>query len=179
MLTRDEVLNLIKLPKVAEQGNELFFNQNIVENIYELKAVNDENLKFKVDLTQHKKVSLKLSCHHRDGSNLGLIRVDYNGPRHKNPQTITSNVPRVLHNYAGFEIKPRVSHIHIYVEGENLDWAMPLKDFSNLTDEERNGISVEQIDINNHSEKVNAVYSFAKAINIQSRISIRGGLIFN
>lgn len=179
MLTREEVLELIGTPKVPEKGSELIFHQNIVENVYNLKSEEDESIKFKVDLTQHKQIALKLSCHHRDGSNFGLIRVDYNGPRHKNPQTITTDVPQILHKYAGYEIQPRESHVHIYVEGEELNWAMPLKAFSKLSEEERDGISVAQIDINSHNEKVDAVKSFAKTINIQAKISTHGGLIFN
>lgn len=179
MLTREEVLELIGTPKVPEKGTELIFQQNIVENIYTLKSANDDSVKFKVDLTQHKQIALKLSCHHRDGSNFGLIRIDYNGPRHSNPEIITTDVPQILHKYAGYEIPPRESHIHIYVEGMKLDWAMPLKDFSKLTEEEKDSISVEQVDINNHTEKVNAVKSFANTVNIQAQISTHGGLIFN
>lgn len=107
MLTREEVLELIASSKLPEKGKELIFHQNHVENVYTLKSANDDSIKFKVDLTQHKQIALKLSCHHRDGSNIGLIRVDYNGPRHRNPQTITTEVPKVLHNYAGFEIPAR------------------------------------------------------------------------
>lgn len=179
MLTREEVLELIGIPKIPEKGSELIFQQNIVENIYTLKSTNDDSIKFKVDLTQHKHIALKLSCHHRDSSNIGLIRVDYNGPRHQNPETITTDVPQILHKYAGYEVPPRESHIHIYVEGRQLDWAMPVKDFSKLTEEERDGISVPQIDINSHSEKVNAVRSFANLINVQAQISTHGRLIFN
>ena len=179
MLTREKVLELIRTPKLPEKETELIFHQNIVENVYNLKSAEDNSIKFKVDLTQHKQISLKLSCHHRDGSNIGLIRVDYNGPRHRNPQVITSVVPAILHNYAGYEVRPRESHVHIYVEGEELDWAMPLNDFSKLSEEERDGITVAQIDINNHTEKVDAVRSFANTINIQTKISTDGGFIFN
>ena len=179
MITREEVLELIETPKIPEKGSELIFHQNVVENIYTLKAANDESLKFKVDLTQHKQIALKLSCHHREGSNIGLIRVDYNGPKHRNPETITTDVPQILHKYAGFESPPRESHVHIYVEGLQLDWAMPLKEFSKLTKDERDGISITQIDITSHNEKVNAVRSFAKAINVQTPISTHGKLIFN
>ena len=179
MLTRYEVLELIGTPKLPEKGSELIFHQNTVDNIYKLKSAEDESIKFKVDLTQHKQISLKLSCHHRDGSNFGLLRIDYNGPKHRNPQIITSEVPNILHNYAGYEIKPRESHIHIYVEGEKLNWAIPLKDFSTFTEAERDGISVAQIDINNHTDKLDAVKSFANSIHIQAKISTDGGLIFN
>lgn len=179
MLTREEVLELISTPKLPEKGKELIYHQNIVENVYALKSAEDESVKFTVDITQHKQIALKLSCHHRDGSNIGIIRVDYNGPRHRNPQTITSEVPKILHNYAGFTIPARESHVHIYVEGEDLDWAIPLKDFSKLSEDERDRISVAQIDINNHTEKVDAVKSFANTINIQAQITADGGLIFN
>lgn len=179
MLTREEVLELIRTPKIPEKGSELIFQQNILKNVYALKSAIDDSIKFKVDLSQHKQIALKLSCHHRDGSNIGLIRVDYNGPRHRNPETITTDIPHILHTYAGYEIPPRESHIHIYVEGAKLDWAIPLKDFSKLTEDERDSISVAQIDINNHTEKVKAVRSFANAINLQAQISTHGGLIFN
>ena len=179
MLTREEVLDLIETPKISEIGSELIFQQNIVENIYQLKSENDESIKFKVDLTQHKQIALKLSCHHRNSSNIGLIRVDYNGPRHNNPKVITTNVPKVLHPYASYEIAPRESHIHLYVEDEGLNWAMPLKDFSKLTEEERDGILVPQINIENQNDKISIVKSFVKMINFKGSISTHGGLIFN
>lgn len=179
MLSRDEVLNLITTTKQPEKGIDLIFHQNVESKSYILKSKLDDSLKFRLDLSQHKKVSLKLSCHHRDGSNIGLIRIDYNGPRHRNPKIISTEVPTFLHRYSGIEIPPRESHIHIYVEGEGLDLAMPLFDFSNLSEEERDGILVSKIDINNNNDKVDAFRSFADIINIEAKISAIGGLISN
>ena len=85
---------------------------------------------------------------------------------HRNPKTITSEVPKILHNYAGFTIPARESHVHIYVEGEDLNWAIPLKDFSKFSNNERDGISVVQLDINAHDEKFHAVRSFADTIHV-------------
>jgi len=179
MLTRTEVLELIKSKKMPENGSELLFDLNRLNNNYTLMESGDETVRFKLDFTQSKQVSLKLSCHHRDGFDFGLIRVDYNGPRHRNPQVITSQVPRIMHPYAGIDIPPRTGHVHIYVEGEDLKWAMPLKDFSERDEEERDGISVAQIEINSHNEKHAAVQSFANTINLQAAISFTGGLMMN
>lgn len=179
MLTREEVLELIATPKLPEKGTELIYHQNIIENVYSLKSANDDSVKSKVNLSQHKQIALKLSCHHRDGTNIGLIRVDYNGPWHRNPETITSEVPEILHNYAGLTIPARESHVHVYVEGEYLDWAIPLKDFSKFSNNERDGITVVQIDIKDHTEKFNAVKSFADTINVQARITTVDRFNFN
>lgn len=179
MLLRQEVIDLIKTAKISESGSQLLFDINRVDNVYLLKDINDENIKFKLDFTQSRQVSLKLSCHHRDGSDFGLIRIDYNGPRHPNPQVASSNVPDFLRVYAGVEIPPRVNHVHIYVEGENLNWAVPLEDFVKWNEKQRDGISIAQLEINGHNEKNLAVKSFADTINLQANFSFSSGMIFN
>ncbi|MDR9410808.1 MAG: hypothetical protein RI573_18330 [Balneolaceae bacterium] len=179
MLSRREAVDLIRTEKIPETGSTLLFDINRVENAYLLKSKQDENIKFKLDFTQSRHVSLKLSCHHRDGSDFGLIRVDYNGPRHPNPQIASAKVPDFLKPYAGVEIPPRVNHVHIYVEGESLNWAMPLEDFSKLDDKQRDSVSVAQLEINSHNDKNKAAKSFADAINLQTDFSFSTGMMFN
>ncbi|MEX2603610.1 MAG: hypothetical protein WD361_05380, partial [Gracilimonas sp.] len=98
---------------------------------------------------------------------------------HPNPQVATSNIPDYLRAYTGVEIPPRVNHVHIYVEGENLDWAMPLEDFSKLNDKQREGISIAKLEINGHNEKNQAVKNFAETIHLQANFSFTSGMIFN
>jgi len=112
MLTRKEVIEYIKTPKVPESGSQLVFDLNRAEHKYILKDRGNDRIKFKLDVNQSRHVSLKLSCHHRNESDFGLLRIDYNGPRHINPQITTPYVPDILHPYAGVEIPPRESHIH-------------------------------------------------------------------
>lgn len=164
---------------MPESGLQLVFDLNRAKHNYILKDRNNERIKFKLDVNQSRHVSLKLSCHHRDGSDFGLLRVDYNGPRHINSQITTPYVPDILHPYAGVEIPLRESHIHLYVEGDNLNWAMPLTDFSKLKAEQKDDISVAQLEINNHNDKNQAVKSFAEAIHLQTNFSFSSGMMFN
>lgn len=179
MLEREEVLELISIEKVPDSGSQLIFDLNHLNTTYDLIDENDHKKGFKLDVSQSNQISFKLSCHHRDDSNFGLIRVDYNGPMHPNPQVINSNVPKFLHPYAGKKIQPRVSHVHIYVEGQNLDWAIPLDDFEDLDADNKDGINISQLEINSHSDKNGAIQSFMNTINLNAQMSFTGGLMLN
>jgi hypothetical protein len=131
MLARKEVVDLIKRPKVPKEGSEVVFDLNVMKSSYVLKDRSDDKIEFMLDVNQSRNVTLKLTCHHRNNVNIGLIRVDYNGTKHSNPEIITSKVPEILHAYAGERIQARTAHTHIYVEGYGLKWAMQWKTFQN------------------------------------------------
>jgi hypothetical protein len=176
MLARNEVVELINTQKVPEAGSEVNFDLSQLKNIFTLVDVENDKVKFKLDVTQNNKVALQLSCHHRNEADFGLIRIDYNGPSHTNPQTITPNVPLFLKSYAGVKIEPRVAHIHIYVEEAELNWAMPLQDYIKLDETETDGIYVSQLKIDNQNDKQYAIRSFNKTINLKVNSSFTSGL---
>ncbi len=108
-----------------------------------------------------------MTLHHQeDQSNIGLLRVDYNG-KHKNPETVTDKVPEFLHPYAGKWFDYHEHHIHYYVEGyPALAWAAPLKD-----------VDFGQKSIHNPHDIVNAFYYFAEEINLVTRVTIHESLV--
>lgn len=177
MLSREEVNELIITPKIPKNGSTLLYDQNKLKNGYELISQADNNQRFKLDYNESKNVSLKLTCHTRDFGNLALLRICFQGTGHNNPQTITTTVPNFLHNYVGYEISPRTAHIHIYVEGSELDWAIPLDDYLSLDLADKLNFQIREI--NSQTDKANAIQDFIKIINLQASISFLGKLSLN
>ena len=81
---------------------------------------------FVLDVYHSGQVGVKMSFHLRDTNSEGLVRLDYNG-YHANPVPYTDDVPEVFKPYEG-EIFDAKSHLHLYVEGYGLDWALPIED---------------------------------------------------
>lgn len=177
MISRDEANELIASPKIPKDGSSLLYDQRKTKQVYELISQEDNNLKFKLDYSESNRVSLKLSCHHRDFGNLGLIRIDFQGSRHENPQTLTATAPNFLHNYVGLEIPPRKAHIHIYVEGSELNWAIPMEDYLKLDSGQRFQLNITEINV--EADKMRAVEDFARLINLQATFSFLGKLSLN
>jgi hypothetical protein len=77
------------------------------------------------------------------------------------------------------KIKARVNHVHIYVENQSLDWAIPLEDFSDLEADKKDGINISQLEINNHNDKNGAIRSFMDTINLNAQLSFTSSLMLN
>ena len=107
----------------------------------------------------HSLFQLTLGLTHTE--NIGLIRIDYNAA-HKNPERITEDVPEYLHRFAGVRFPNNESHIHIYVQNFNLDWAMPLKEHS---------FEVKIIESISDIEK--AIRCFQREINLKTSLMIQ------
>lgn len=84
----------------------------------------DSNI-YVLDVFHSDKVGVKMSFHLRDVSNDGLVRLDYNGS-HTNPSPYTDDVPEVFKPYEG-KVFDAESHLHLYVENHDLDWALPIE----------------------------------------------------
>lgn len=177
MLSREEVNELIVSPKIPKDGSSLLYDQARIKQIYELISQEDSNQRFKLDYSESNNVSLKLSCHHREFGNLGLVRIDYQGTRHENPQIITATVPNFLHPFAGLEIPPRKAHIHIYVEGSELKWAIPIQNYLELDSNQRFQLNVPEVLV--EADKMRAIEDFARLINLQASFSFLGKLSLN
>ena len=156
ILSRDEVLSLISIPKYTkERGIDLSKNSNIIP----LHAVNNDLLIFRLHIKTSKRVHIKLTCHH-EHEYIGLIRVDFHGA-HKNPETTTADTPEFLHKYIGKRFSVEEHHIHIYVDGFGLDWALPLIDHD---------FSIKSI--KNQVDMVNSILEFSRLINIKTSLII-------
>lgn len=174
MISREEANDLIAIPKIPKDGLPLFYDQTKIRQVYELISVENNNQRFKLDYQESRKVSLKLSCHHRNYGNIGLIRIDFQGSRHQNPQSLTESVPNYLYSAVGMEIPPRQAHIHIYVEGFELRWAMPIENYLKIDPNLR--LKLKVTEINNEEDKTRAIKDFAKLINLEAFFSFSGEL---
>jgi len=124
MLSRQDVIDLLAEPKVTETRIVDLANVKTILNLY---SENDDKLKFKLQITQSNKIQFKLTNHHHFNT-IGLLRLDYKG-RHKNPENISENVPEFLHKYVGKRFDINEPHMHIYVEGYDIKWAVPLDEY--------------------------------------------------
>ena len=143
---------------------EITINQkHLFRERYELLSEADEDVAFLWQITQNTKNTLGINLHVYDkDSNIGLLRVDYNGG-HVNPVIVNEYVPEKLSKYAGKWLKS--SHIHYYVQGYKiLSWAIPLED---------DDFPVKSIDTNNFYETfADIIQAFAKRINVETIIHI-------
>ena len=120
----------------------------------------DNDLKFCLHVTTSKRIEFKLSCHH-DHEDTGLIRIDFHGSGHKNPETITTDIPDYLHKYVGKRFSKEEHHIHIYVNGFGLDWAIPVTEHEFRIK-----------NIKNKTDMANSVLEFSRLINLRTPLLI-------
>ncbi|MCW5199372.1 hypothetical protein VU05_01360 [Desulfobulbus sp. F1] len=156
ILSREDVLALISIPKYSnERGIDLSKDNNTIT----MHAESDASLSFRLHVKTSKRINVKLTCHH-DHEYIGLIRIDfYSG--HKNPETITTDVPDILHKYIGKRFSAEEHHVHIYVNGFDLDWALPITDHEFRVK-----------NIKNQSDIVDSVQEFSRLINLKTPLMI-------
>lgn len=126
------------------------------------------NFEFLWRISQSAKNVIKLSLHVQDeDSNIGLLRIDYNGP-HQNPQNAKDNLPEKFLPYVGRWFNNE-SHVHYYEDGYRpLAWAIPITDSS---------IETKIIEAEKTETIKNAILEFAKVINIKTNINVQTMLI--
>lgn len=169
MFSIQQAKYLLQLPKKVEMNGILkdkieFAEQPFPFTLkYILISPDDTDYVFMYDITQSRKNHFKLSLYLMENeTKIGLIRVDYNG-QHKNPETITPQVPETFHPFAGKFFDYYEHHIHYYVEGykTTLDWALPLTNDS---------FTVKTI--SNNNDILQAFFSFNKLIHLQTVFNI-------
>ena len=107
MLTQAQADRLIALLKEAVRNDAFVWEMNKAQDEL-LVAVEEQEIQFVLSMHRHPfKIRLHLRTKDRD---LGLVRVD-NASYHPNPD--------------GTEIRGQ-PHIHIYREGDGLNWAEPI-----------------------------------------------------
>lgn len=118
-LSQEEADYLITIEKLSN-------NQSYI-NLPDLRGTVDilfydyyKKEEFIISYNRHYINLSKRNHHLRCRKSIGLVRLDLDGPPHRNPD--------------GIEIRPR--HLHLYREGYALKWAyeVPKKSFSNLDD---------------------------------------------
>lgn len=107
------------------------------------------------------KNQLKMSLHLLERMKLvGLLRVDFNGSPHQNPEEANEYVIDALKPYAGNKLT--TSHIHFNVPGYGqLKWAIPVE--SSDFPEKR---------LDDHQDMKRIIASFATFINVKTPISV-------
>lgn len=128
-------------------------------------ATADEDITFIWDIKQSQKNTIRLSLHCMDeDSKLGLIRVDYNAG-HINPDLAIDTLPECFRPYISKKFTDNEHHVHYHVPGyKPLAWALPIEDTSLKAQTVGNGKLEEDI--------IDAIYSFAEAINLKTTILI-------
>ena len=135
---------------------------------YHLIDAAEGNFEFLWRISQSSKNVIKLSLHVQDeDSNIGLLRIDYNGS-HKNPEIAKEDLPERFLPYVGRWFTNE-SHIHYYVDGYRpLAWAIPIMDSS---------IETKTIEADKTETIKNAILEFAKLINVKTIINVQAMLI--
>ena len=122
-----------------------------------LYSENDDKLTFKLQINKSNKILFKLTNHHHFNT-ISLLRIDFKG-RHKNPETTTELVPEFVGKFIGKVFGTNEPHIHIYIEGYDLKWAMPLEEY---------GFPIKEI--SSLDDIVSVIKSFQKEINLKSNL---------
>jgi len=127
-----------------------------------MKNEADKNSLFHLYITISGMVFGKVTLFHRESTrNIELLRIDYTDGQHKNPP-FANGVPPFLEAYGNAILKG--NHIHIYVTGYGLSWAIPLdeSDFP-IKEIRRDNINI------NFAE---AVLCFSERIGLLNRIKV-------
>lgn len=172
-ITNEQARLLIGIEKEIVEGNSPVNNVTLQQEFpidirYHLIDATEGNFEFLWRISQSSKNVIKLSLHVQDeDSNIGLLRIDYNGP-HQNPQIAKENLPEKFLPYVGKRFDNE-SHIHYYVEGyKPLVWAIPITDSSIVT---------QRIEADKTETIKNAILEFAKVINVKTNINVQTMLL--
>ena len=132
MLTNEKAEELLKMPKwIVGEENGRGATRLLPRRGISLRPVpREENLPMesedgsrKFRLVVNREKALKLALHHETHSgDAKLLRVEYGGKAHRNPPNV-----EIPPRFRGHSVIARGEpHIHRYVEGFALRWALPL-----------------------------------------------------
>ncbi|RMH79109.1 MAG: hypothetical protein D6681_19460 [Calditrichaeota bacterium] len=172
MLTNTQAELLLEIPKFIVIGNQRRKNVTIEQpHIWRQRFslvgnLNNEAVEFLWEIWQGSKNTLKMSLHFQeDDMNIGIFRVDF-WSGHKNPFTITEQVPEKFHPYIGKHFLSHEHHVHYHVEGyPPLAWAVPIED-DNFPYKETTDRNLPDI-----------VEAFARTIHLQTKLTITRRII--
>ena len=128
---------------------------NLLKIRIPMASLPDTEYEFFLEVTQSSKKRLKITLHFQNiNASLPLLRIDYGGT-HKNPEEANKNVPDCFRAFTAEDFMEDDPHIHYYVEGQGLNWAIPLRedDFPIKT-------------INNDNDKIAAIKAVCNEINL-------------
>ncbi len=174
MITYYEGLQLLKLPKFVVEGNkrqsniviEINPHKRNVRLLLEANISTVAKIRFLWNIFISNK-TLKMSLHVQENKmKLGLLRIDYFGSSHKNPNFLLEHVPEIFYPYVGEIFPPEKHHVHYHVEGyPPLAWAIPIED---------DDFPYKQYSVENRKDIIRA---FANKINLQTEIVFQEALL--
>lgn len=129
-ITQADADFLFEMEKFPEEDNEYDFPTSGNKLIIAFTS-SDKREKFLFDISRGSIKITKVTYQNRARKAFILRRLDIDGPTHTNPEVET--VPlQFLAPYNGKEIP--TPHLHIYVEGYDEKWAIPVKDVIEIND---------------------------------------------
>jgi hypothetical protein len=130
-LTQTEADYLFDLDKIPKDQEIYSFPNPGEKLIIPLISV-DKREEFLFDMYRSTIRLKKITYQKRARKVVILRRLDIEGSVHKNPEA--SDIPLdILKNYNGLEVP--CPHMHLYIEGFNLKWAVPAGELANLVDD--------------------------------------------
>lgn len=177
-ITYDYANELLRVPKkVVENGDflgvcTLDFSRSRSHRL--TLAPCDETdcaVQFLLDIKASRKYRTKITLHTQENEQSKCIfRVDFNAPPHTNPKELADGyVPDIFKTHVGERIAG--NHIHYHVQGyESGAWALPI---------EEDEFPVKSVTLGDYYKNLcDVVASLCVKINLQTRMVMKGGLMF-
>lgn len=168
-MTSQEATEYIKKEKslIDQQGSaveSIVISLSSVSKVNQVMVASDNfDAKFILSIIPSSKIGVKISLHFMTGDKQGLARLDYYGS-HRNPPKWEEGVPEKFKQYAD-KLFENESHLHEYVEGYDLEWALPIEDTP---------IEPKQIEDSDILKgRQEAIDSFCQYMNIKGKIILK------
>ncbi len=159
-LSQNEAIDLINTNKVVKDLTAHSFPAPGGEIILKLESEDQRSI-FSLILGRNKfELAVAYSIHHmfKKSGNIPIIRLDIDGPDHKNPDA-TPSLPYLI-PFRNTKVGKR--HMHVYVEGFGLTWAFPVKHSNLLRDF---GLIRDYNFIEDHVENTRAFFNLINIVN--------------
>lgn len=177
-LLQEDANKAISIPKVVTQKREA---KAILEidlgksNDFRLDLCPSDSIErepeFLLRIHISEKMRTKISLHTQEKEmSYCLFRVDFNGPRHTNPEEVNKYVPEIMKPFAGKVIEG--NHVHYHVQGyPTAAWAVPTK---------YDLFPVKEFDLKNYySQLKDIIDAVADFIHLETKIIITGNLMYD
>jgi len=167
MISQEIAAKMLQIPKkVYEKDTHLDSYDvkygNVMRFRIPMASLPNFEYKFFLEVKQSERNRLKITLHFQDHkASPNLLRIDYGGI-HVNPEIANEYVTEQFLKYKAKEFSKNEPHIHYYIQGHDLDWALPLLDddfpIKTITCEE---------------DKIAAVMAMCKKVNLQTMLEFQ------
>jgi hypothetical protein len=126
-ITQEESISLFEMRKIPVKELSCTFPEAGSKMEIELCS-EDRRFNFQADINRKGNKTPKLIYQHRTGKIYILRRLDFIGAPHKNPPEMIDD--ELMSKFVNADIPS--PHLHIYMEGYNDRWAVPLSEISQV-----------------------------------------------